>query len=160
MSRKRFVSGGIAQLNICIHNVWAGPNSQREASAISPRLAGRLRSKKPQGLVFDRRCDRLNRRSTVAVAQLVRVPDCGSGCRGFKSHQPPFPPPPCDVRAPLVGAEVRRAGSSASVLDALDAIRTLGPQISHCCTHWRTALPPTRAAIDRDGEFRAHSSPP
>ena len=27
--------------------------------------------------------------SMVAVAQLVRVPDCGSGCRGFKSRQPP-----------------------------------------------------------------------
>ena len=26
----------------------------------------------------------------VAVAQLVRVPDCGSGCRGFKSPQPPL----------------------------------------------------------------------
>ncbi len=25
----------------------------------------------------------------VAVAQLVRAPDCGSGGRGFKSHQPP-----------------------------------------------------------------------
>ena len=28
--------------------------------------------------------------STVAVAQLVRAPDCGSGGRGFKSHQPPL----------------------------------------------------------------------
>src|SRR6266446_202744 len=27
--------------------------------------------------------------STAAVAQLVVAPDCGSGCRGFKSHQPP-----------------------------------------------------------------------
>ena len=26
----------------------------------------------------------------VAVAQLVRAPDCGSGGRGFKSPQPPF----------------------------------------------------------------------
>lgn len=26
----------------------------------------------------------------VAVAQLVRAPDCGSGGRGFKSHQPPI----------------------------------------------------------------------
>ena len=26
----------------------------------------------------------------MAVAQLVRVPDCGSGGRGFKSHQPPI----------------------------------------------------------------------
>src|ERR1700691_3205165 len=26
---------------------------------------------------------------TAAVAQLVVAPDCGSGCRGFKSHQPP-----------------------------------------------------------------------
>ena len=26
---------------------------------------------------------------TVAVAQLVVAPDCGSGSRGFKSHQPP-----------------------------------------------------------------------
>src|SRR5271166_6275087 len=25
----------------------------------------------------------------AAVAQLVVAPDCGSGCRGFKSHQPP-----------------------------------------------------------------------
>jgi hypothetical protein len=25
----------------------------------------------------------------VGVAQLVRVPDCGSGGRGFKSHHPP-----------------------------------------------------------------------
>ena len=25
----------------------------------------------------------------VAVAQLVRVSDCGSECRGFKSRQPP-----------------------------------------------------------------------
>jgi hypothetical protein len=27
---------------------------------------------------------------TVAVAQLVRAPDCGSGSRGFESPQPPF----------------------------------------------------------------------
>jgi hypothetical protein len=27
----------------------------------------------------------------AAVAQLVVAPDCGSGCRGFKSHQPPQP---------------------------------------------------------------------
>jgi hypothetical protein len=26
----------------------------------------------------------------VGVAQLVRVPDCDSGCRGFKSHHLPF----------------------------------------------------------------------
>ena len=26
---------------------------------------------------------------TAAVAQLVVAPDCGSGCRGFESHQPP-----------------------------------------------------------------------
>ena len=26
---------------------------------------------------------------TAAVAQLVVAPDCDSGCRGFKSHQPP-----------------------------------------------------------------------
>src|SRR6185437_4826523 len=25
----------------------------------------------------------------VDVAQLVRVPDCDSGCRGFESHRPP-----------------------------------------------------------------------
>ena len=25
----------------------------------------------------------------VAVAQLVRAPDCGSGGRGFETHQPP-----------------------------------------------------------------------
>lgn len=25
----------------------------------------------------------------VDVAQLVRVPDCDSGCRGFESHHPP-----------------------------------------------------------------------
>ena len=25
----------------------------------------------------------------VGVAQLVRVPDCDSGCRGFESHRPP-----------------------------------------------------------------------
>ena len=30
---------------------------------------------------------------TVAVAQLVRAPDCGSGGRGFESLQPPFAPP-------------------------------------------------------------------
>jgi hypothetical protein len=28
---------------------------------------------------------------TAAVAQLVVAPDCGSGCRGFKSLQPPHP---------------------------------------------------------------------
>src|SRR6185437_5202126 len=27
--------------------------------------------------------------SVVDVAQLVRVPDCDSGCRGFESHHPP-----------------------------------------------------------------------
>jgi hypothetical protein len=27
----------------------------------------------------------------AAVAQLVVAPDCGSGCRGFKSLQPPHP---------------------------------------------------------------------
>lgn len=26
----------------------------------------------------------------VAVVQLVRASDCGSGCRGFESHQPPL----------------------------------------------------------------------
>ena len=26
----------------------------------------------------------------VAVAQLVRAPDCGSGGRGFETHQPPL----------------------------------------------------------------------
>ena len=26
----------------------------------------------------------------VAVVQLVRAPDCDSGCRGFESHQPPI----------------------------------------------------------------------
>ena len=26
----------------------------------------------------------------VAVAQLVRAPDCGSGGRGFETHQPPI----------------------------------------------------------------------
>ena len=31
--------------------------------------------------------------TTAAVAQLVVAPDCGSGCRGFKSHQPPQIPP-------------------------------------------------------------------
>ncbi len=25
----------------------------------------------------------------MGVAQLVRVPDCDSGCRGFESHRPP-----------------------------------------------------------------------
>ena len=25
----------------------------------------------------------------VGVAQLVRVPDCDSGCRGFEPHRPP-----------------------------------------------------------------------
>ena len=25
----------------------------------------------------------------VGIAQLVRAPDCGSGCRGFESHYPP-----------------------------------------------------------------------
>ena len=29
------------------------------------------------------------KRSVVDVAQLVRVPDCDSGCRGFESHHPP-----------------------------------------------------------------------
>ena len=28
--------------------------------------------------------------SMVAVAQLVRAPDCGSGGRGFETHQPPI----------------------------------------------------------------------
>jgi hypothetical protein len=32
---------------------------------------------------------RYNRITTVGVAQLVRVPDCDSGCRGFESHRPP-----------------------------------------------------------------------
>ena len=30
----------------------------------------------------------------VAVAQFGRAPDCGSGCRGFESHQPPHFAPP------------------------------------------------------------------
>jgi hypothetical protein len=29
-------------------------------------------------------------RGMVGVAQLVRAPDCGSGCRGFESPLPPF----------------------------------------------------------------------
>ena len=33
---------------------------------------------------------RFARSCVVAVAQLVRAPDCGSGGRGFKSPQPPF----------------------------------------------------------------------
>jgi hypothetical protein len=32
-----------------------------------------------------------SRRPVVAVAQLVRAPDCGSGGRGFKSLPPPHP---------------------------------------------------------------------
>ena len=28
-------------------------------------------------------------RDMVGIAQLVRAPDCGSGCRGFESHYPP-----------------------------------------------------------------------
>src|ERR1035438_8425916 len=35
------------------------------------------------------RSQMLNWKHTAAVAQLVVAPDCGSGCRGFKSHQPP-----------------------------------------------------------------------
>src|SRR6266567_1495416 len=38
---------------------------------------------------------------TAAVAQLVVAPDCGSGCRGFKSHQPPQPLNPETTRFPL-----------------------------------------------------------
>ncbi len=34
----------------------------------------------------------------VGVAQLVRVPDCDSGCRGFESHRPPHFP--CALRSP------------------------------------------------------------
>ena len=26
----------------------------------------------------------------VGMVQLVSAPDCGSGCRGFESHYPPF----------------------------------------------------------------------
>ena len=29
------------------------------------------------------------RRNMVGIVQLVRAPDCGSGCRGFESHYPP-----------------------------------------------------------------------
>ena len=32
---------------------------------------------------------RFSENDMVAVAQLVRAPDCGSGGRGFNSHQPP-----------------------------------------------------------------------
>jgi hypothetical protein len=38
-------------------------------------------------------CTCIQHNDLVAVAQLVRVPDCGSGCRGFKSHQPPSEKP-------------------------------------------------------------------
>src|SRR5580692_2662300 len=34
-------------------------------------------------------CNYLHLHVTAAVAQLVVAPDCGSGCRGFKSLQPP-----------------------------------------------------------------------
>ena len=40
-------------------------------------------------LAFD---DELSR--MVAVAQPGRAPDCGSGCRGFKSRRSPHPPAP------------------------------------------------------------------
>ena len=30
-----------------------------------------------------------SQRNMVGIAQLVRAPDCGSGCRGFESHYPP-----------------------------------------------------------------------
>ena len=40
---------------------------------------------RPFGGQMGQHCGRV-----VAVAQLVRAPDCGSGGRGFKSHQPPF----------------------------------------------------------------------
>ena len=35
----------------------------------------------------------------VAVAQLVRAPDCGSGCRGFEFHRLPKSKMVCVVRA-------------------------------------------------------------
>ena len=42
--------------------------------------------------------------SMVGVAQLVRVPDCDSGCRGFESHRSPHTP---GTRDEVKGARVQ-----------------------------------------------------
>lgn len=39
----------------------------------------------------------------VAVAQLVRAPDCGSGGRGFETHLPPFFTPLVDKNCSISG---------------------------------------------------------
>jgi len=51
--------------------------------------------------------------SALAVAQLVRAPDCGSGGRGFDSHRSPICPDGVMVAALVLGTSVeRRVGSS------------------------------------------------
>ena len=74
-------------------------------------------------------------RSTVGVAQLVRVPDCDSGCRGFESHHPPqfryniglsfrsviFPSPACGRRC-----RRRMRGSSREMPSPLSSLPQAG----------------------------------
>jgi hypothetical protein len=61
------------------HRRWSKNASQPASNASGPKLTGFRRA-----IIFRGSCD------AVAVAQLVRAPDCGSGGRGFKSPQPPF----------------------------------------------------------------------
>ena len=56
----------------------------------------------------------------VGVAQLVRVPDCDSGCRGFESHRPPHMRRV--VRSDLLTPWLsRRSGGKAGVAQVRDA---------------------------------------
>ena len=70
MSRLKFFTFDPFRANISIRKVWLDIDGS--APTLQLKVGGKLLS----NLVVD-------------VAQLVRVPDCGSGGRGFKSHHPP-----------------------------------------------------------------------
>ena len=63
-----------------------GAEGAEGAAAAAPADAAKKEAPKKEGAARSSLSDQC----LVAVAQLVRVPDCGSGCCGFKSHQPPL----------------------------------------------------------------------
>ena len=103
--RQELTTGQVAQIEWALgpglhefgYSLEAPPASPMNGAAVrrlpSSRNSSTGRARRSGEKAPDARCD-CGRDvklvlHTAAVAQLVVAPDCGSGCRGFKSHQPP-----------------------------------------------------------------------
>src|SRR5947207_8467180 len=79
----------------------------------------------------------------VGVAQLVRAPDCGSGCRGFESPHSPFT---ASVRASQLIAFSLIKGAC-MVRKSRPASRSISRTVNHAANDSRQKLADAMAAI-------------